>query len=205
MKLPIIILLFAFQQSVLGQFQIENPIPIVYQDNIDSNRLNFSKFCTGNSIFESKKSTDIRIYRIQAFGDMKLIRIYNNKKHTLAIEVYSSLPYKDSLLFHKKFGSKRLDNEIRALIKGLDPLNLPNLDYDYISSKQMPRVNDGNWYFIETKIKNTFSYQEFNNPEIYAKYFPGQSIQAMPFTEFVKGIEKLTGINIIDIEIPIRQ
>ena len=205
MRPLIFILLFTLQHPTFGQFKVKNPKPIVYHDNIDSFRVNFSNFCLGQSILKSEISTDIRIYRFQAFGDMKLIRIYNINKHTLGIDIYSSLPYKDSLLFHKTFRTVSLDKAIRVLFKKLDPLNLPTLDYDYVSSRQMPSVNYGNWYTVEAKVGNIFSYQEFNNPEVYALHYSDKLIQAKPFTEFVKGVEKLTGIKIIDAEIPRRQ
>ncbi|MFT3935927.1 MAG: hypothetical protein QM726_20020 [Chitinophagaceae bacterium] len=153
----------------------------------------------------SKKKIDVRIYRFQSFGDNKLIRIYSSKRNSLVLDIYSSPAYTDSLLSHKKFRTKNIDKSIKSLFDKFDPLNLPTLDYEYISSKHMPSVNDGNWYIIETKVEQIFSHQEFLNPEVYSQYYSTELLQAKPFTDFIKGIEKLTGTRIIDMQIPARQ
>ncbi|MFC4263973.1 hypothetical protein ACFOWM_13870 [Ferruginibacter yonginensis] len=147
-------------------------------------------------ITESKANVDIRIYRFMAFGDKKLIRISTLNKDNLFLEIFSVENYADSIIYDKKFDSWGANLKSKEMTSKYNVLNLPNLDYDFITSKQLATVNDGNIYYVEAKIGKNFTFLTFENPEIYAKHFSEQVPQAAPFVKFISDIEKLTNTKI---------
>jgi hypothetical protein len=187
-------------QSSFGQFLISKPVPVRYSDEIDSLRLRFSNFLIGNSILESKDSIDIRIYRFQAFGDYKVIRIYGKNEHDLKADMYSSLMHTDTLRYHKKFESKLYSRKLHQLINKTGLLNIESFDFEYLIRHQMAQTRDGNMYEIESKVKDKYHYQNFVNPEVYAKYFTKKSAGAVQFSRFIKSLERMMGIKISEIE-----
>lgn len=54
---------------------------------------------------------------------------------------------------------------------------------------------------LEAKVGKNFTYQQFDNPEVYSKYFADKTKQAIVFADFVKKLEKIVAINISEPEI----
>ena len=55
-------------------------------------------------------------------------------------------------------------------------------------------------YEIESKVKSKYHYQQFVNPEMYAKDSSKKSASAVSFTRFVRSLERITGIKISKID-----
>ena len=195
-----LIILTFLNLSVLGQLKINSARPIPFSSQFDSTRIRLSKLCLSDLITESKANVDIRIYRFMAFGDKKLIRISTLSKDNLFLEIFSVANYADSIIYDKKFDNWRTGLKSKAIISKYNVLNLPDLDYDFIRSKQLATVNDGNVYYVEAKIGRDFTFLTFENPEIYAKHFSDQVPQAKSFVKFIRDFEKLTNTIIRDIQ-----
>jgi hypothetical protein len=184
-----------------GQVKISKPVNIPVTGQFDSIRLVASKLCIGDTITNSKANFDLRIYRFMAFGDYKIIRISTCDSYNLKADVYSLNRGNDSLIYHKTFYSWGTDLKLKELVNKYDILNVADLDNKFVTANSLPTTNDGNMYEIEAKVGKSFTYKQFDNPEVYAKHFADKTKQAIVFADFIKQLENILDVKISEPEI----
>ena len=134
-------------------------------------------------INSSHSKIDIRIYKLSTLSNTKSLRRIFLADNTWKAKEYDEWNHPQSIKRYKLSASQSLDSLILKLLAN-NILTLPTQDSLKSRMKKFAgkvnegypvysgmRVNDGNVYYIEIKIGDTFRVYEFENPEKYSKYY----------------------------------